>query len=119
MTNKGPNLLMGVTKNAFGKELPCLCAAVTPETADEVTAILGTAVPAAETGQLPQHPLAQEAIGETYDVRLYGCMSCGEKWSILAPRKSLRSRFTCPTCAPSEAINISELYSDILAGQAE
>lgn len=104
---------LGITQNSFGKQCPTMCALVSAETVDEATHILEQAIPAAEKGLLPNHPLAEEGRGITYDVRLYGCMRCGEKWSILGPRSSLGEEYVCPTCAPHKAMSISALQSDM------
>lgn len=104
---------LGVTVNSFGQQCPTICALIDSETADEATSILAQAIPVAEAGLLPNHPLAEQGKGVTYDIRLYGCMRCGDIWSILGPRSALGDEFVCQTCAPGTASSISELYSHL------
>jgi len=104
---------LGVTANSFGQQCPTICALIDSETADEATRILAQAIPAAEAGLLPNHPFAEQGRGVAYDVRLYGCMRCGDMWSILGPRSALGEEFVCPMCAPGTALSISELHSQM------
>lgn len=54
---------LGVIASAFGKQYPTLCALVTLENTDDATRVLADAIPVAEQGLLPKHPLAKKAEG--------------------------------------------------------
>lgn len=109
-------LYPGFATGSLGQKIPFQCSGVI----ESIPIFIEDAVKA-EAGQIPLfpgdpmelHPFALNGKEQSYDVRQYGCMPCGQTWVILGPKWMLQDEYgslECAFCGPESMVPISDFF---------